>query len=40
MKGYEVIHEKSPAFYDHYERKAETAAADALLPRLRTRHRP
>ncbi len=23
MEGYEVIHEKSPAFYDKYERKAE-----------------
>ena len=23
MKGYEVIHEKSPAFYDKYERKSE-----------------
>ena len=23
MNGYEVIHEKSPAFYDRYERKAE-----------------
>ena len=23
MQGYEVIHEKSPAFYDKYERKAE-----------------
>ena len=23
MNGYEVIHEKSPVFYDHYERKGE-----------------
>ncbi len=37
--GYEVIHEKSPAFYDRYERKGELQQQTHYCPGLRTRHR-
>ena len=37
---FEIVHQKSEAFYPTYERKSDLQAPDALLSRLRPRRRP
>jgi len=40
VEGYQVIHEKSPAFYDKLRSQSEMQHQTHYWPRLRTRHRP